>query len=190
MSTLKAIETQYNGYRFRSRLEARWAVFFDTYGIDYEYELEGFELGNGLRYLPDFFIPSLDIFVEIKPNRNFSLQELKKIDSFALGGDKHLLLVMGTPTNEEMVLINRCSVAPLYEYIDENEYGLSDEEIVAEYIGNAVDFSHVEFNRNPITYSLTLSYKHRCPPDEVSFKESLLKAKQSRFEHGQPGYSG
>jgi hypothetical protein len=26
----KAIETHYKGYRFRSRLEARWAVFFDT----------------------------------------------------------------------------------------------------------------------------------------------------------------
>ncbi|MFN0139662.1 MAG: hypothetical protein ACKVQW_06205 [Pyrinomonadaceae bacterium] len=115
------------------------------------------------------------------------MKELKKIDSFALGWDRHLLLVMGTPTNEEMVLINRCSVEPLDEYIDENEYGLSDEEIVAEYIGNAVDFSHVEFNRNPINNSLTLSYKHRCPPDEVSFKESLLKAKQSRFEHGESG---
>ena len=27
---IKAIETVYNGYRFRSRLEARWAVFFDA----------------------------------------------------------------------------------------------------------------------------------------------------------------
>jgi hypothetical protein len=27
---IKAIETSYKGYRFRSRLEARWAVFFDA----------------------------------------------------------------------------------------------------------------------------------------------------------------
>ena len=27
--SIKPIETKYNGYRFRSRLEARWAVFFD-----------------------------------------------------------------------------------------------------------------------------------------------------------------
>ena len=32
---MKAIETEYNGYRFRSRLEARWAVFFDALGIEY-----------------------------------------------------------------------------------------------------------------------------------------------------------
>jgi hypothetical protein len=37
---IKPIETRYNGYRFRSRLEARWAVFFDTLGIEYQYELE------------------------------------------------------------------------------------------------------------------------------------------------------
>jgi hypothetical protein len=27
---IKAIETRYKGYRFRSRLEARWSVFFDA----------------------------------------------------------------------------------------------------------------------------------------------------------------
>ena len=34
MSEIKAIETYYKGYRFRSRLEARWAVFFDAAGIN------------------------------------------------------------------------------------------------------------------------------------------------------------
>jgi hypothetical protein len=41
---MQAIETAYNGYRFRSRLEARWAVFFDALGIRYQYEKEGFDL--------------------------------------------------------------------------------------------------------------------------------------------------
>jgi hypothetical protein len=50
---IKAIETAYKGYRFRSRLEARWAVFFDALGIEWQYEPEGFELPSG-RYLPDF----------------------------------------------------------------------------------------------------------------------------------------
>ena len=49
----RAIETRYKGYRFRSRLEARWAVFFDALGLKWEYESEGFELPSG-RYLPDF----------------------------------------------------------------------------------------------------------------------------------------
>lgn len=53
---MKPIETRYKGYRFRSRLEARWAVFFDALGIEWEYEPEGFELDDGTRYLPDFFV--------------------------------------------------------------------------------------------------------------------------------------
>ena len=32
---IKAIPTEYKGYRFRSRLEARWAVFFDACGADW-----------------------------------------------------------------------------------------------------------------------------------------------------------
>lgn len=40
MTGLTAIETEYGGYKFRSRLEARWAVFFDMLGIKWEYEEE------------------------------------------------------------------------------------------------------------------------------------------------------
>lgn len=66
-SGLRPIQTVYRGYHFRSRLEARWAVFFDHLKIRWEYEPEGFELGNGLRYLPDFWLPDLQLWVEVKP---------------------------------------------------------------------------------------------------------------------------
>lgn len=64
-TTLKAIETHYDGYLFRSRLEARWAVFFNTLGIKYEYEKEGYQLDAGL-YLPDFWLPESRVWVEVK----------------------------------------------------------------------------------------------------------------------------
>lgn len=63
---IKPIETLYKGYRFRSRLEARWAVFFDELGIEYQYEPQGFEF-DGERYLPDFFLPQQRTWVETKP---------------------------------------------------------------------------------------------------------------------------
>lgn len=69
--TIKAIETFYGGYRFRSRLEARWAVFFDTLKISYEYEPEGFNLGNGICYLPDFYLPDYNLYIEIKRAKAF-----------------------------------------------------------------------------------------------------------------------
>ena len=52
---IKAKETYYDGYRFRSRLEARWAVFFNNIGLEYEYEMEGFDMEK-CSYLPDFYI--------------------------------------------------------------------------------------------------------------------------------------
>lgn len=61
-----AIETEYAGHRFRSRLEARWAVFFDKLGVKWLYEPQGYELGNGQRYLPDFWLPDLGVWAEVK----------------------------------------------------------------------------------------------------------------------------
>ncbi len=63
---MKPIETKYKWHRFRSRLEARWAVFFDHVGIKWEYEIEGFDLGDGVRYLPDFWLPDMKYWIEIK----------------------------------------------------------------------------------------------------------------------------
>lgn len=56
---VRPIETTYKGYRFRSRLEARWAVVFDTLGWQWEYEPEGFDLPSG-PYLPDFRVFNID----------------------------------------------------------------------------------------------------------------------------------
>ncbi len=63
---IKAIETHYDGHHFRSRLEARWAVFFNAMGIDYRYEYQGYDTKHGY-YLPDFWIPSLGLLIEVKP---------------------------------------------------------------------------------------------------------------------------
>lgn len=91
--TIKAIITEYNGYRFRSRLEARWAIFFDALDLKYQYEPEGYEIGD-IKYLPDFYLPDLDIFVEIKPSAP-PLDELRKVQAFA--DYKQIVLIMGQP---------------------------------------------------------------------------------------------
>ena len=67
---IKAIQTVYKGYKFRSRLEARWAIFFDALGIDWGYEVEGYELSDGTWYLPDFVIDG-KFTIEIKPMPKF-----------------------------------------------------------------------------------------------------------------------
>lgn len=62
---LQAIETRYDGHRFRSRLEARWATVFTSLGVPYEYEKEGYKLPSGY-YLPDFWLPNERIWFEVK----------------------------------------------------------------------------------------------------------------------------
>lgn len=66
MKQIKAIETWYRGIKFRSRLEARWAIFFDTLGIYWIYEPEGFVLEDGTMYLPDFYLPDYHLWIEVK----------------------------------------------------------------------------------------------------------------------------
>jgi hypothetical protein len=65
----KAISTRYHGYNFRSRLEARWAVVFETLGLDWRYEVEGWRSPSGDMWLPDFLleIQGKKVWVEIKP---------------------------------------------------------------------------------------------------------------------------
>lgn len=91
---IKAIETEYKGYRFRSRLEARWAVFFDALNLEWEYEKEGFDIA-GVRYLPDFWISTVNMWAEVKPNKIFDrasknlcvqLANITGFDVLMLGG--------------------------------------------------------------------------------------------------------
>ncbi|GAA4676648.1 hypothetical protein GCM10023347_33690 [Streptomyces chumphonensis] len=67
--SIHAIETIYAGRRFRSRLEARWAVFFDEVGVSWEYEPQGYVI-DGQPYLPDFLLTDCGTWVEVKGNEN------------------------------------------------------------------------------------------------------------------------
>lgn len=69
---------KYDGYRFRSVLDARWAVFFKTLGVKYEYEKKNDEL-NGVWCLPAFWLPELDCWVEIKGQKPTD-EEIRKIE--------------------------------------------------------------------------------------------------------------
>lgn len=72
---IKSIQTKFDGRFFRSRLEARWAVFFKYLAIEYAYEPEGYILPDGSQYLIDFLLPEVYYrsqlnqgwFIEVKP---------------------------------------------------------------------------------------------------------------------------
>lgn len=105
--SIKAIETVYKGYRFRSRLEARYAVMFDALGFEWQYEPEGFDLGEMGHYLPDFFLPKLNVWIEIKGGKATGV-ELAKCGALFAGktGEAVVtdLLMMGDETITRLVL--------------------------------------------------------------------------------------
>jgi len=117
-------ETFYKGYKFRSRLEAKWAVYFDACGIKWEYEKEGFNLLDGTSYLPDFWLPEVKMWVEVKPD-DFEENELKKcVELVKLTGFSCILLD-GEPYNRAYYFVDHWS--------KESGYGIFNTCVVSNY---------------------------------------------------------
>lgn len=62
----KAMEALYSGKIFRSRLEARWALLMDLLEINWDYEPSHYQVGPQLWYLPDFYLPQHELWLEVK----------------------------------------------------------------------------------------------------------------------------
>lgn len=102
-----SIPTFYSGVTFRSRLEAKWAVFMDHLEVQWHYEPETYSLSSGW-YVPDFWVPSVDSFLEIKP-ADFNPYpsplvvgiELEKCRELEALTQKRVFLFSGSPKNQE-----------------------------------------------------------------------------------------
>lgn len=142
---------------FRSRLEAKWAVYFHLLGVKWEYEPVKFELQNGDTYIPDFYFPDYDFYAEVKPLQ----QEDVRWSYFDAG----LVLMFGSPHAKPMPSNMRdergfgvCPplVIPFYDLVEDNEDKFW-------YCGGDEDMSNIS-----------------------PFKESIRAANMYRFESRQP----
>jgi hypothetical protein len=86
MERIGAIETRYAGHHFRSRLEARWAVFFDHLKVKWQYESQGFQNEAGDRYLPDFYLPESETWVEVKGDRHALVDDAARMSRLLASG--------------------------------------------------------------------------------------------------------
>lgn len=180
MSQIKAIQTEYKGYKFRSRLEARWAIFFDSMGIQWEYEPEGYVLEDGTLYLPDFWLninrrmyPGEEkarpgCFVEVK---GFMTDvDANKIYLFSKA--QPIIVLGDIPNNveewnEQFFKTLRNAIVPMYSYslIDGDDYTAYFSEYKGELWITGGDHEEWDCGRK--------------------MEMALLKAKQARFEHGE-----
>lgn len=166
-SQLRPIQTAYNGYRFRSRLEARWAVFFDQLQVPYLYESEGFVV-RGKHYLPDFYLPEQMAFVEIKPTLKGANTSLMLLQGLLAGQVHQGFLVGGTPsTNPEDYMVATAHNV-LLGYMD-------DEPLIGPLHG---------WWENAGPRRLGVS---EIPNHDARIAAALLQARGARFEHGERG---
>jgi len=94
---MKVIQTHYRGHYFRSRLEARYAVFFDALNEKWVYEKEGYDLDEGDFYLPDFWLPRLECHVEIK-GQYPKKEEIRKCRKLQFFTEHDVVIFDGLPT--------------------------------------------------------------------------------------------
>lgn len=163
---LKAIETEYNDYRFRSRLEARWAVFFDVLNLQYVYEMEGYDLGELGWYLPDFWFPDLSAFGEVKP-KTFTRAEYDKAATLP-----YPCLLFDTPEARA---------------IGHYPAGLSDYSIsYKNYLDNS-NYWHIILESSVCKKRLWFCFYDTEIPTWEFYLENKAEclAKQARFEHGE-----
>jgi hypothetical protein len=65
----------------------------DTLGIEYRYESEGFDL-DGVWYLPDFYLPQQECWLEIKPDIPSPIEREKAID-LCIGKQEPVVILAG-----------------------------------------------------------------------------------------------
>lgn len=120
VTTIRPIETRAYGHRFRSRTEARWAVFFTVLGLRWEYEPEGFNI-DGQAYLPDFRVwtpQGKPVWYEVKPvnvTADSKLEKLRQALDHLRGDDwsaTRAVLLNGSPRDyfKDHDICPRCGV--------------------------------------------------------------------------------
>ena len=122
--SFQPITTTYRGHKCRSRLEARWLVFFDALQIRYDYEPEGFRLSSGQCYLPDLWLPQVQMWGEVKPNDDdekvvIASDALAKAVGLAVGSGKPIVIFDGLPRDTNYWSIYPDELDPIgWEWVD------------------------------------------------------------------------
>jgi len=98
----------YRGTVFRSTLEVRWAVYLDAVGLTWEYEPRCFDLEELGRYLPDFWLPQVRSWAEVKPG-TFSDEERARVVSLCRTTHQTVLLLDGRPEPCSYELVCPCA---------------------------------------------------------------------------------
>lgn len=196
---IKPKQTEYKGYLFRSRLEARWAVFFDALEIEWEYEPEGLVLSTGETYLPDFYLFDFKVYFEVK-HKGLSETEadeaIRKIsDGNNSSGEWAGLIAFGDPMDDHLRVFCAEVDDGGGEYEDLVTIGISPEDGLPSLFcyNDRRDRSFYNFlgEGMELMPMVTREYGKYEYEDFVTpdVQRARRKARQARFEYGErPAY--
>lgn len=182
---IKAIETKYNNHRFRSRTEARWAVFFDHAEIKYEYEKQGFVL-DGVPYLPDFWLPEAKMWLEVKGDEILP-EERKLCEALARESGFPCVLAKGPPSSGGGLYLYKPVDEPWQPNSDEAEYFFCDDrrdEGVYWLYSPELQHAFIVIQRGELTDH------DRYPLVRSATAAGYEAAASARFEHSESGFRG
>jgi hypothetical protein len=124
VTAIRAIPRTYAGVRFRSTLEADWAYNLDLLSISWQYEPEGVQLPSGECYRPDFYLPEISTWLEVKGPHD---ERVDKIVEFgrAVWGDSRSKPYPHPP--DQVVLVGRPAERGVMTLTDPSGCGHSSE---------------------------------------------------------------
>mgnify|MGYP000715803670 CR=1 FL=1 len=196
-TAIKAKDTPYKGHLFRSRLEARFAVFFDALGITWQYEPEGFDLPDGTSYLPDFWLPNINTWLEVKgPEPSIPEREKCRQLSLAFGGQEGDPLLPALCGGREALGVGRA----LLEFAKSTSPATPDREVLqglASHLRGAPKVFLVRglFEKSFLftgAYDIEMREADGMAPwlfteSRPNFLKAVNSARSARFEHGESG---
>lgn len=152
----------YKGFHLRSRIEGRWCVFFDCMEIEWQYELEGYKLDK-LYYLPDFWLPQVNMFAEVK-SKQFTAEEIDKCWKLTEATRFSCMMLVGIPDFKEYPATEYDAWCDGFWTVD---YALVDRFLETEHRFPAMNYAS-------------------CPEMfGERYAAAVLAARSARFEHGE-----
>jgi hypothetical protein len=169
------------------RTEARWAVFFDSLGLKWDYEAEGYVLPDGTWYLPDFKLilsPDQLIYCEIKPEEfdDFNDEELAKLRHLSNQLNCDVLLLTGVPDYR--------AYQQILPHTEQNALSLAFFQDYAPYVRTVDQYwlQLLRFDETTGRMFFEMDERRLGKAFGRNYLEAVKSARAARFEHGEmPG---
>lgn len=165
------IPTTYNGIRYRSRLEAQWAAFFDKVYWRFEYEPEDLP-----GWIPDFALLHKrgPTYVEVKPLYSSDLDSraayIQRLAAVEVPQNREILLLGCDPFSESRYM-HRNAGAQLGWFAREGGDSAASEAVIFASPLQGIDFASYEGNWTGRFSGVHNKYFGLASPVEIDFPE-------------------